>query len=168
MTDPVTFRYHPDPVATGSFEPASGPCPYCGVARGYVYTGPVYAIEEPDPPCPVCVADGSFAARFEAEFTDPDPLSDLADEIVDEVTRRTPGYAGWQQEQWKTHCDDAAAFLGPVGYQELLAHPEQLAWLRDDMGGDDAVRRLSKDGSPTAYLFRCLHCSVELVDWDVD
>jgi uncharacterized protein CbrC (UPF0167 family) len=66
-----------------------------------------------------------------------------------------------------THCDDAAAFLGPVGYRELLDHPETLAGLRGEMG-DDGVKDLSKDGSPTAYLFRCRHCGVELANWDVD
>jgi len=62
----------------------------------------------------MCIADGSFAARFDATFTDDAPLSSLDAQIVDEVTRRTPGYSAWQQEQWMTHCDDAAAFLGPV------------------------------------------------------
>jgi len=162
-----TFRYHPDPVATGSFVATSGPCPYCGSDRSYVYNGPIYAIEEPDPPCPLCIADGSFAARFDAEFTDPDPLAGLDSEIVDEVTRRTPGYSGWQVEQWMTHCDDAAAFLGPVGYQELQGHPEAMEQLRPDLG-DDGLASLSRDGSPTAYLFRCRHCAVELADWDVD
>ena len=165
--DLPTFRYHPDPVATGSFVVARDRCPYCGAEPTYVYAGPIYAIDEPDPPCPRCIADGSFAARFDAEFTDPDPLSDLRAEIVDEVTKRTPGFAGWQQEQWKTHCDDAAAFLGPVGYPELIGHPEALDQLRRDLG-DDGVRNLSRDGSPTGYLFRCRHCAVELADWDVD
>jgi uncharacterized protein CbrC (UPF0167 family) len=165
--DLPTFRYHPDPVGTGSFVVAGDRCPYCKAEPTYVYAGPIYATEEPDPPCPKCIADGSFAARFDAEFTDVEPLSDLDAGIIDEVARRTPGFAGWQQEQWKTHCDDAAAFLGPVGYSELLDHPEALEILRRDMG-DDSVQSLSRDGSPTAYLFRCLHCAVELADWDVD
>jgi uncharacterized protein len=165
--DLPTFRYHPDPVGTGSFVVADDRCLYCGAQPTYVYDGPIYASEEPDPPCPRCIADGSFAARFDAEFTDPDPLSDLDARIIDEVTKRTPGFAGWQQEQWKTHCGDAAAFLGPVGYSELLDHPEALAFLRRDMG-DESVSALSRDASPTAYLFRCRHCGVELADWDVD
>ena len=165
--DLPTFRYHPDPVATGSFVVAQDLCPYCGAAPTYVYDGPIYAIEEPDPPCPRCIADGTFAARFDAEFTDPDPLSALPAEIIDEVTRRTPGFSGWQQEQWQVHCGDAAAFLGPVGYGELVAHPEALEPLRLEMG-DEMVQALSRDGSPTAYLFRCRHCAVEIADWDVD
>ena len=170
MTDPglPAFRYHPDPVATGSFAASPGTCPWCGRDRTYVYTGPVYAYEEPDPPpCPSCIADGSFAARFDAEFTDPDALRGLESPIIDEVTRRTPGYSGWQQEQWLTHCGDAAAFLGPVGYAELQAHPQALEALRLDMGDED-VEALSRTGSPTGYLFRCRQCGVELANWDVD
>jgi uncharacterized protein len=162
------FRYHPDPVGTGSFERSPARCAYCGVDRTYVYTGPVYASDEPDPPCPRCIADGSFAARFDAEFTDPAPLSGLNAAIIDEVTRRTPGFSGWQQEQWMTHCGDAAAFFGPVGYQELLGHPQALASLSGEEGTDDWLESLSRDGSPTGYLFRCRHCGAELANWDVD
>ena len=172
-----TFRYHPDPVATGAFEPTDGPCTHCGAATGYVYAGPVYAEDEPEPPCPACIADGSFAATFEAEFTDAAALAGLSEARIDEVTRRTPGFAGWQQEQWLTHCEDAAAFLGAVGHEELAKHPLALADLRarladaDDMASDDIdehVAALSRDESPTAYLFRCLHCGAELAYSDAD
>ncbi len=163
----LLFRYHPDPLATGAFEISRGRCPHCGADRAYRYVGPVYASDEPDPPCPACIADGSFAARYDAEFTDAAALEGLEPVVVDEVTRRTPGFAGWQQEQWMTHCDDAAAYLGPVGFQELIDHPQALEQLRDDMGDED-VQDLSRDGSPTAYLFRCRHCGVELANWDVD
>jgi uncharacterized protein CbrC (UPF0167 family) len=171
------FRYHPDPVATGAFELSRDQCPYCGVTHGYVYRGPVYAIEEPEPPCPACIADGSFAASFDAEFTDSAPLSGLDYEIIDHVSRRTPGFSGWQQERWLTHCDDAAAFLGVVGYEELVSHPSAIAYLKVDLESDrrwddglidEYVRALSRDGSPTAYLFRCLHCGTELAYSDED
>lgn len=163
-----TFRYHPDPIGSRSFVLSPGRCPYCGVDRTYIYAGPIYAIEELDPPCPRCIADGSFAARFDATFSDDYPLSALAAEIIDEVTHRTPGYAGWQQEQWMTHCDDAAAFVGPVGYEELASHPQALELLRSEEGSDDWLQALSRDGSPTGYLFRCRHCGAELANWDVD
>ena len=170
MTDAglPTFRYHPDPIATGSFVRSLTPCHHCGVDRTYVYAGPVYANDEPDPPCPMCIADGSFAARFDAEFTDPAPLAGLDASIIDEVARRTPGFSGWQQEQWITHCGDAAAFLGPVGYEDLLDHPEALAMLGTEEGSDDWLPDLSRQEPPTGYLFRCRHCGTELANWDVD
>jgi hypothetical protein len=44
MTEPLpSFRYHPDPVATGSIEPSDAVCRCCGRARGYIYAGPVCA-----------------------------------------------------------------------------------------------------------------------------
>ncbi|WP_084910671.1 CbrC family protein [Burkholderia ubonensis] len=47
MTLP-TFRYHPDPLGTGSVVESDARCVCCGVARGYRYAGPVYAIGEFD------------------------------------------------------------------------------------------------------------------------
>ena len=67
-----------------------------------------------------------------------------------------------------THCDDAAAFLGPVGYPELQRHPQALELLQSEDHSADWLQDLSRDGSPTAYLFRCRHCGVELANWDVD
>jgi uncharacterized protein len=173
------FRYHPDPVATGALEPSSDVCQHCGIAWGYVYRGPIYSVHEPEPPCPSCIADGSFADKFDALFTDPalPPLSGLPQDIVDHVTRRTPGFAGWQQERWLAHCGDAAAFLGPVGFKELATHPSAMAQVKielasasrwDDRRIEDYLRALSRDGSPTGYLFRCLHCGTEQAYTDED
>jgi uncharacterized protein CbrC (UPF0167 family) len=53
--------------------------------------------------------------------------------VLDELTRRTPGFAGWQQERWLFHCADAAAYVGS-----------------DESGGD------------TLHRFRCLHCGETL------
>jgi uncharacterized protein len=165
-----TFRYHPDPVATGSFEPSTEPCPYCGRQLGYIYNGPIYAAEEPDPPCPACISDGSFARAHDASFTDEEPLEDLDLEVADEILHRTPGFTGWQQERWLTHHDDGMAYHGPVGYSELGAHPDALADIRAELielGGDTSgwldeyLQALSRDRPPSAYLFRCLTCGLE-------
>jgi hypothetical protein len=62
----------------------------------------VYAEAELDDQlCPWCIADGSAAAKFDAQFTDvlwavPDEVSA---EVTEEVLRRTPGLSGWQQER---------------------------------------------------------------------
>ena len=40
------FKYHPDPLKTGSIKPSSAECACCGTSRGYIYAGPVYTIEE--------------------------------------------------------------------------------------------------------------------------
>ena len=103
-------RHHPDPVATGAVEASDAVCPSCEQARGYAYVGPVYAEDEVEGLCPWCIADGSAAERFDAEFTEVD--GDVPDDVLVELTRRTPGFTGWQQERWLVHCDDGAAYLG--------------------------------------------------------
>jgi uncharacterized protein CbrC (UPF0167 family) len=64
---PPEFRCHPDPIATGSIEVSDTPCVCCGQARGYVYAGPVYAVEEYDREiCPWCIADGRSGSSCSA------------------------------------------------------------------------------------------------------
>jgi uncharacterized protein CbrC (UPF0167 family) len=129
------FKYHPDPVATGSVVASDLECECCGQARGYIYTGPVYAEEEFQSAfCPWCICDGTASQKFDATFTDEDGIGALGhwesvpDQVVTQVARRTPGFAGWQQERWWTHCGDAAAFIGRVGYEELRSRgPEAIA-----------------------------------------
>src|SRR5947207_6887785 len=94
MSTLPTFRYHPDPIATGSVKPSDKECRSCGEARGYIYTSSVYAEESLDEEiCPWCIADGSAAEKFDASFCDANPLAeaDVPDHIIEEVTMRTPG-----------------------------------------------------------------------------
>src|SRR5437867_1874998 len=121
-----TFKYHPDPLATGSIERSEVECVCCGRERGYVYTGPVYSKEELlDRICPWCIADGSAHTKFDAEFTDAEGIGEYSPEpavpreVIEEVVFRTPGFSGWQQERWLACCGDAAAYLGRAGRQEL-------------------------------------------------
>ena len=179
VADLPAFRYHPDPVATGSVEASGERCDACRRPRGYLYTGPVYTEASPEPKvCPWCIADGSAAEVFEANFTDtgwgvPD---DVGDAVLEEVGRRTPGFDGLQQDHWMYHCGDAAAFLGRVGWRELEAHPEAVQTVRDELDGyewdDDEVveylESLDAAGSPAAYLFRCLSCGTHLAYSDMD
>jgi uncharacterized protein CbrC (UPF0167 family) len=172
MTDSLpTFRYHPDPVATTSIVASPKACRRCGQQRGYIYAGPVYADAELDEAlCPWCIADGSAAREFDAEFTDPDGVGNygtwdsVSPEIVEEVSRRTPGFTGWQQERWWTHCADAAMFLGRAGRRELEERwREVVPALMAEAGLEGASWReyaaqLDADGSPTAYVFQCRLC----------
>jgi uncharacterized protein CbrC (UPF0167 family) len=65
------FRYHPDPIASGSIVGSNEPCRGCGNARGYVYAGPIYSEAERDEQlCPWCIADGSAHGEFHALFAD--------------------------------------------------------------------------------------------------
>lgn len=166
-----TFRYHPDPVTTGSLTTSDRACRCCGRKRGYIYTGPVYAEEELENAlCPWCIADGSAHEKFSAEFTDAASVGDqgewpaVDDGIVETVSWQTPGFSGWQQERWFTCCDDAGAFLGPMGRADLeKLGAEAIAVIREESGYPDGeweeyFTDLNRDFGPTAYLFRCLHC----------
>jgi uncharacterized protein CbrC (UPF0167 family) len=168
-----SFRYHPDPIASGSIIASAVACVCCESARGFIYTGPVSAKEDLENVlCPWCIADGSAAARFSAEFVDRKAVGgygdweSVPDEVVDEVTLRTPGFCGWQQEKWWTHCGDAAEFLGVAGSAELqLQWPGAIPAIRATMryGFTDwaeYLAALNRDHGPTAYVFRCRHCGL--------
>lgn len=166
------FKYHPNPIQTGSIQARDTVCECCGKARGYIYVGPVYAVEELEECiCPWCIASGLAAEKFDADFVDPDGVGQgwepVKQDIVQEVSRRTPGFPGWQQERWWTHCSDAGEFIGRAGAEEVMAHGDfTMTSMREDTGLDDPsklqsyVDMLSKDGQPTAYLFRCRTCGM--------
>ncbi len=167
-----TFKYHPDPVKTGSIKPSSAECICCGKSRGYFYAGPVCAVEEYDESiCPWCIADGSAHEKLDASFHDESGVGgggmwdDVPEAVVEEIAFRTPGFSAWQQEQWWSHCGDAAQFLGRAGRAELEgAGPQAIAAIQESTGLEDGEQwdeffaALDKDGSPTAYLFKCSKC----------
>lgn len=171
-TEPLpTFKYHPNPLATGSVAKSDATCVCCGRARGFIYTGPVYSVEDYDDCiCPWCIADGSAHEKLEATFHDEAGVGgngewdDVPGEVVEEVAWRTPGFNAWQQEQWWTHCGDAGQFLGPAGRKELERAGEAALEAIAESAGvedeewDDLLDSLDKDGSPTAYLFKCAKC----------
>jgi uncharacterized protein CbrC (UPF0167 family) len=167
-----SFKYHPDPVSTGHVVKSGTECACCGKGRGFIYTGPVYALEEYDQCiCPWCIADGSAHEKLKASFTDEVGIGgagmwdEVPQAVIEEVAYRTPGFSGWQQEQWWTHCGDAAQFIGRAGQKELKAlGPQAIAAIQDSAGLSDGPEweqffaALDKDGSPTAYMFRCAKC----------
>jgi uncharacterized protein len=167
------FIYHPDPVASGVIKISDAICVCCQQARGYIYTGPVYSTDElNDALCPWCIADGSAHDKLDASFNDEAGIGGYGDweavskNVVEIVAYRTPSFIGWQQEKWWTHCADAAVFLGVVGYNELRNYGEQAveaiakecAFTGKEL--KTYMMRLKKNGSPTAYLFKCRHCGL--------
>ena len=171
-----SFRYHPDPVATGSIERAPARCAFCESPRGWRYTGPVFSTDNRPEICPWCIADGS-AARSGAQFTDvsDDQLADVPAVVIDVVLGQTPGFSSWQDPRWMFHCRDGAAFLGLVGWPELQGHlgaidmllheHDEYGWSEED--SREFVEGLGIDHDATAYLFRCLHCGTELAYADM-
>jgi len=169
------FRYHPDPLATGSFEARGGVCKSCGLQRNIMYVGPVYS-RFPDirgNVCPWCIADGSAHEKFACTFVDDFPLKDLPQAIILEVTTRTPGFASWQQDEWLSHCGDACAFLGDASRETLAKFKagERRAVFNESTDIDDDdwskfVSNYAPGGDPSVYHFRCLSCSTDLFGHD--
>ena len=168
MTLP-TFRYHPDPVKSGSVVASDKSCRVCGESRGYIYIGPIYSEEDLDEEiCPWCIADGSAHDEFDATFVDDSAFSDdVPFAAAEEITERTPGFNAWQTEQWPGCCGDATAFLQPSGIKELRQEQElegiAMGHIVHEMeiSGGAAMRlleSLDRDKGPTAYLFQCLKC----------
>jgi uncharacterized protein CbrC (UPF0167 family) len=167
------FRYHPDPVATGSIVPSSVECLACGKSRGWIYVGSAYCHAEVDERiCPWCIADGTAHSVFGIEFVDSLGVGGYGrwttppKAVVDEICFRTPSFAGWQQEQWFTHCNDAAKFVGCAGKLELESLDRAaLDCIKAESGYDDEqwtlyFNQMDLNHGPTAYLFRCQHCGV--------
>jgi uncharacterized protein len=174
------FDYHPDPVATGSVIPSNAVCDCCGQAHGFIYDGPVFTEEEVKAICPWCIANGNAHKELGASFTDENGIGGYGEweavskPVIEAIAYRTPGFTGWQQEQWWTHCGDAAEFLGRHGIVELEALGlEALTVIRESSGleGEELellMSALDRDGSPRAYMFRCRKCGRLGGYWDCD
>lgn len=171
-----TFRYHPDPIATGAIATSDETCACCGKARGYIYVASVYSIQELNNLlCPWCIADGSAARKFDASFSDSYPLSKagLAPEVIEEVHLRTPGYISWQQEDWLFHCGDACEFHGDAAASDAVSvSPETKAdWLarycQDEEGWKWVTEGYEPGGDSALYKFVCRHCRMVLLGWDL-
>jgi uncharacterized protein CbrC (UPF0167 family) len=165
------FRYHPDPVGTGSIISSSVECRACKKARGWIYVGPTYCEADLEEQlCPWCIADGSAHLLFGVEFVDPQGVGGYGDWVspprvfIEEISFRTPSFNGWQQERWFTHCDDGAVFLGCAGKQELEGLGRAVCEAIKSESGYDSEQwvsyfnRMDLNYGPTAYVFRCRHC----------
>jgi len=161
-----TFRYHPDPIATGVIKPSDAVCPCCGMIGGYEYSSSIYSKEEVESVCPWCIADGSAAEKFDAMFTDYHPLikAGIPGDIFEAVVYRTPGYDSWQQEEWLSCCGDACAFHGDISKQELHSLPDETLsqlWSGEYMQEShcrEIIEYYRPQGDPAIYKFVCLHC----------
>lgn len=176
-----TFRYHPQPLETGAFkQDQSVVCDCCQQQTPVYYSSPFYSARDHEFFCPWCIANGSAAQTFsgcfqdeasiegvEAEYDDEGEFcgikSHRSPEKVEELTKRTPGYHGWQQEFWLAHCDDFCAFIGYVGWEEIKEQLDAFADLAGDcenfgMSYDTLEKYLRNNGDCQGYLFRCLNC----------
>lgn len=162
------FKYHPDPLETGSIELKETDCPVCGEHSDYSYVGPTYGRgENIEGICPNCIANGSAAKKYNIEFVgDHEELDN--DEFKDELEHRTPGFSSIQGEQWLSHCGDFCAFIGKVGQVggqkigESLENilPDDLKKVTDifDIKKEELDNFMEENGYIQGYLFKCLKC----------
>ena len=100
----IQFKYHPNIYEDDVLVHKSGICQCCGKQISE-YIEHIYSAEDVDCICLQCVSDGTAAQKFDAEFVSwAEPVSDP--EKSDELFHRTPGYLGWQDENWLACCDD--------------------------------------------------------------
>ena len=163
LKDLPFFKYHPDPLETGSFEEGEEKiCPCCGNKSRVYYTSMPYCIDNVDYLCPTCISNGDAARKFDAMFvSDAEWHGDNDKEKDDELFRRTPGYLSWQGEHWLSCCDDYCAYMGTVGTRELKAMDiadEVIEEYVQRGAFEDIGEYLVKDGPMCGYLFKCIHC----------
>jgi uncharacterized protein len=169
------FRYNPHAYELGIFKERAAVCPCCGETRSFTYEGPFYAADEIEEICPWCIKNGRAAEKFDGEFQDAASCEDVdKEEYLDELIHRTPGYAGYQQEIWLSHCGDFCAFTGYVGWKEIASFKDELKedieQIREDfdLSLKELKETLVKDGSMQGYLFTCLHCGKHRLAADAD
>ncbi|MFR5797553.1 MAG: CbrC family protein [Oscillospiraceae bacterium] len=81
---------------------------------------------------------------------------------------------GWQQEYWIAHCDDYCAFVGYVGWKELVEmgiNNEIEKNYNQELNGfelKDVKECMYNEGSMQGYLFKCLHCGEHFLYVDCD
>lgn len=180
------FKYHPDPIRTGVFRfDKKIECDSCGKETNVYYSNPFYSAENVNAICPTCIANGEAAKKLKGSFQDylglegilPDPNIDntgkYKEEQIDELIYRTPGYCGWQQEQWLSHCDDFCAFVRYVGWEEIKNLVDDFVDLEADcndcgLNVEELPEYLYNGGSCQGYLFQCLHCNKYRLYFDFD
>ncbi|MDH1265319.1 CbrC family protein [Pseudomonas sp. GD03944] len=170
------FRYYKDPVAAGVIKPSDAVCLCCERARGHIYVGPVYSVEDlSERLCPWCIADGRAAERFQASFIGYHALDEAgaAPSVIEEIDRRTPGYFTWQEATWLAHCGNACVFHGDASEQDVrdasVAARQQ--WMQDyELAEKDwewASKGYKPAGDSAFYKFVCVHCQQVVLAWDL-
>ncbi len=175
MSSIPEFKYNPNAEKLGIIKRQKTKCPVCNKERDAVYEGPFYTSEEIEGICPWCIKDGSAAKKYDGEFQDAASCDSVnRQEYLIELTTRTPGYSGRQQERWLSHCGDFCAFKNYVGWTDIKGLNDELTndldGIKTDYGltQEQLEKSLQKNGSMQGYLFQCLHCKKHRITVDTD
>lgn len=165
------FKYNPNAYKLKIIRKKNIVCECCGNKSEYCYDGPFYSIDDIEKICPWCISNGSASKKFDGKFQDDESVDECENlEAVEEVTKRTPGYSGWQQEVWLAHCDDLCAFTGFAKSKQIKEYIEDLKEDLENSGyGDiDELMEGIEEEALGAYLFECLHCGKHRIHIDCD
>jgi uncharacterized protein CbrC (UPF0167 family) len=174
------FTYFTPAALKAVIETSDDICDSCGQRRGYLYTGPFYAVEEAAL-CPHCIADGSAAAKFDGSFNDivvtfGDQVIDTEAakapaSVIDELLHRTPGYFSWQGNRWAFHCGEGGIFQGRASDDAISGASEEAKAHFDLVNGRPTFDELfgaELHRRPSTYHFKCRKCAMDLFLWDMD
>ena len=89
----------------------------------YEYVGPFYSIHEVEGICPWCIANGQAAEKYNLTFIDEDGIDKVDDKlIVEELTKRTPGFFFPQEDNLPSHCGDYCVLLGGANEVDIQSN----------------------------------------------
>ena len=169
------FKYNPNALKLGIIKREHTTCPVCEQEREFVYEGPFYSQDDAEGICPWCIKDGSAAEKYDGEFHDSASCDTVdKEESLIELTTKTPGYSGWQQERWLSHCGDFCALKDYVGWKEIKDLKDELEDDLEEIKSDYGLSQtelessLVKHGSMQGYLFQCLRCGKHRLAVDTD
>lgn len=168
-----TFKYNLDPIGNEIIVNRKAVCPVCNEETDYVYAGPFYSINDVADICPWCIKSGRAASKYDGEFQDSASCDEVENrEYLDELIHRTPGYIGWQQEVWLSHCGDFCAFEKYVGWKEIANIVDELEEDLKDIENDYRLTRAELEkalgGWLQGYLFKCVVCGKHRLAVDCD
>jgi uncharacterized protein len=111
------FPYHRDPIASGSVIESELSCECCAKARGVIYSGNIYTSKKVLTLCPWCIADGSAAAKYKAQFFDADFCDDDLNRVELPLEQhlavfgKTIGFATFNPIGWWVHCAQPTEYI---------------------------------------------------------
>ena len=175
------FKYHPDPIKTGSIKKSDMVCECCNKQTGYVYTGSIYCKSNVENLCPWCIANGKAHEKYDAEFTSisyeedkEDDECTCSEETFNEVFHRTPGFSSFQESDWQCHCNDLCEFHGiaTVGDFRNISEKETERLYRVTYLDETELNELKKGDAneEQTYFFKfiCRHCGELRFMMDLD
>jgi len=165
------YKYHSNPIKTGVIKEKSCHCDVCGEEVDYIYDGPFYSTHDEVTICPWCIENGKASEKYDGEFHDRCSCDKVdKKESVVELVQKNPGYCGWQQEYWLSHCGDFCAFIDYVGWEDIQGIISELQEDIENLGYsiDEVKKFMKKNGNMQGYLFQCIKCGKNRIYIDCD